>query len=496
EPWHRDNFDPCFRQLFIEGLVPAALVASSATVLILGLLRYRFGGQQGRQGRYASYGNYTSLLDQRSTQLQSRSQRQLHGQYGAVAPYADRRGSSQTTDSLTDNDGIDSDDNDGYDAARNLPGFETPAGSGMMNDGDADMLSRSSQRSVAPSTRDALLVTLTAVQAVLGLLLYRDASDAAHMSIYEIVLWIWATVLCAYLLCRRDVQAPSPSPHLRLVYLAALFIDFVKARTAILEYSRGQATAFPAITVAMASISLLLFVASFTQQRRRHGVPSDSPVGAQDTHPPAPEKTASIAQLLFFSWMDPMIWLGYKRPLEPKDVYDLMPEDRSAVICAKWRRDNREYARRNGGDNRSITLRLFWFFRYQLMLQCVWTLGNTVFVFTGPFLLKRILAYMEDTSIYTREQAFWCVAGLLAGGTISTVCQSQALWIGRKIGLHIKSIIVGEVYAKSLRRRDAASSEDPGAALEGDSSGDGDGDDGKDGDSEATSTGKITNLMA
>ncbi|KAJ2887652.1 Transporter of the ATP-binding cassette (ABC) [Coemansia asiatica] len=320
------------------------------------------------------------------------------------------------------------------------------------------------------------------------------------MSIYEIVLWIWAIVLCVYLLCRRNVLAPSPSPHLRLVYLVALFIDFFKARTAILAYYRGRIAAFPVIAALMASVSLLLFVASFTQQRRRHGRPSNAPVGAHDTRPPAPEKTASISQLLFFSWMDPMIWLGYKRPLEPSDVYELMPEDHSAAICAKWRRDNREYARRNGGDNRSITLRLFWFFRYRLMVQCIWTLGNTIFIFTGPFLLKRILAYMEDTSIYTREQAFWCVAGLLVGGTISTVCQSQALWIGRKIGLHIKSIIVGEVYAKSLRRRDAANSERSSSSFEGDSSNADDNDNDNDNDSdsngEATSTGKITNLMA
>ncbi|KAJ2602288.1 Transporter of the ATP-binding cassette (ABC) [Coemansia sp. RSA 1286] len=489
-PWHRDNFDPCFRQLFIEGLVPGAIVASSATVLLLGLLRYRFGGQ-GWQRSHASYNGHASLLGQRSTQLQH--QHQLNGQYGAVASYGDRRGSSQTTDSHAGYDDDESDENDCFNS-RLQPGSEDAADNSFAVNGSDDLLGDHGQGSLAPSTRDALLMTLTAAQAVLGFMLYQDSSHAEHMSIYEIVLWSWAIVLCTYLLCRKNTQTPSPSPHLRLIYLVAFFVDFVKARTAVLAYSRDEITAFPAIEASMAGISLLLLTASFTQQRRRHGRDSDSPAGAQDTHPPAPEMTASISQLLLFSWMDPMIWLGYKRPLEPTDVYDLMPEDHSAVICAKWKRENRDYVRRNGSDNRSITLRLFWFFRYRLMLQCIWTLGNTVFVFTGPFLLKRILAYMEDTSIYTREQAFWCVAGLLAGGTISTVCQSQALWIGRKIGLHIKSIIVGEVYAKSLRRRDAASSEGSSTSSEDDSSGDAD--ESKNEDSEATSTGKITNLMA
>ncbi|KAJ1837385.1 hypothetical protein LPJ73_007417, partial [Coemansia sp. RSA 2703] len=242
----------------------------------------------------------------------------------------------------------------------------------------------------------------------------------------------------------------------------------------------------------MALIAAVLLVSSLTQQRRRHGRPSNATTSTSDEYPQAPETTASVSQLLFFSWMDPMIWLGYKRPLEPKDVYDLMPQDHSAFVCARWRRENREYAYRNGGDNRSITLRLFWFFRYRLVLQCVWTLGNTIFIFTGPFLLKRILAYMEDPTIYTREQAFWCVAGLFVGGTISTVCQSQALWIGRKIGLQIKSIIIGEVYAKSLRRRDAANESSGSTGTDAESKDNDDDDE----SSEATSTGKITNLMA
>ncbi|KAJ1837388.1 hypothetical protein LPJ73_007416, partial [Coemansia sp. RSA 2703] len=287
------------------------------------------------------------------------------------------------------------------------------------------------------------------------------------------------------------IALPSPSPHLRLVYLAGFLVDIVRARTALLSYSRGEKDV-PYVEIAMSLIAAVLLVASLTQQRRRHGRPSNATTSTSDVYPQAPETTASVSQLLFFSWMDPMIWLGYKRPLEPKDVYDLMPQDHSAFVCARWRRENREYAYRNGGDNRSITLRLFWFFRYRLVLQCVWTLGNTIFIFTGPFLLKRILAYMEDPTIYTREQAFWCVAGLFVGGTISTVCQSQALWIGRKIGLQIKSIIIGEVYAKSLRRRDAANESSGSAGTDAETKDNGDDDE----SSEATSTGKITNLMA
>ncbi|KAJ2413971.1 hypothetical protein GGF47_005796, partial [Coemansia sp. RSA 2524] len=308
---------------------------------------------------------------------------------------------------------------------------------------------------VSVTIRNMIIVVLTTAQVVIAYGLYRDQIDGGKTG-YELGLWLWALVLCLYLFIRRSPHAPSPSPHLRLVYTIGLGIDVIKARTALLVYSRGAQVNFPIAHIMMAGFAVVLFMASFTQQRRLHGLPPSAPAGASEKHPPAPELTASIAQLLFFSWMDPMIWLGFRRPLEPKDLYDLMPEDHSELIYARWRADGRQYARAHRSDNRSLTQRLFWFFRFRLALQCLWTLGHTVFIFASPYLLKHILAYMEDPTLYSREQAFWYVTGLLAAGTLGTICQSQALWIGRKMGLQIKAIIIGEVYAKSLRRLDAA----------------------------------------
>ncbi|KAI8324897.1 hypothetical protein GQ54DRAFT_255639 [Martensiomyces pterosporus] len=435
QPWVRDDFDPCFRQLFIEHIVPGATATVSAAILALSLLRYA-RHQRRTPGSREGAAGYLPLIDDRRTGT--------HQGYGA-APLPTSAKGRRFADQEND-----SEDEDTFESGNRYPLSDTTA----------------------------VLTGLTVVQLVLVYVLYDQGSK--ETSALEVALWSWGLALCSYLFCRPHTRAPSPSPHLRLVYLAGSCIDFVRARSALLAYFRStQDAPLPVVEALMAIGSIVLLVASFTQQRRRHGLPANAPVGVSDEHPEAPERTASIAQLLFFSWMDPMIWLGYRRPLEPKDVYQLMPEDYSKRVCAEWRREERAYIRRHGGDKRSLTRRLFWFFRYRLALQCAWTLVNTVFIFTGPFLLKRILAYMEDPTMYTREQAFWCVSGLLVGGTIATVCQSQALWIGRKIGIQMKSIIIGEVYAKSLRRRDAASA---GEASEG--------------EDDMTSVGKITNLMA
>ncbi|KAJ2552092.1 Transporter of the ATP-binding cassette (ABC) [Coemansia sp. RSA 1878] len=486
-PWDGDNFDVCFRQRFIESMLPAAVIAASVAFLSIALARYYLCIPRAARQSTRNVG-YVSLLD-------SMRRRQRRNSYGATAAAPDvsdgiRRRSNWSNVS-------DSED----EINAHLANYTSRASTGVLESDSPDINAAMLQPfGVSVTIRNMIIVVLTTAQVVIAYGLYRDQIDGGKTG-YELGLWLWALVLCLYLFIRRSPHAPSPSPHLRLVYTIGLGIDVIKARTALLAYSRGAQVNFPIAHIMMAGFAVVLFMASFTQQRRLHGLPPSAPAGASEKHPPAPELTASIAQLLFFSWMDPMIWLGFRRPLEPKDLYDLMPEDHSELICARWRADGRQYARTHRSDNRSLTQRLFWFFRLRLALQCLWTLGHTVFIFASPYLLKHILAYMEDPTLYSREQAFWYVTGLLAAGTLGTICQSQALWIGRKMGLQIKAIIIGEVYAKSLRRLDAATGDAEEGMVTGSAAGTNEAADDStqsqdDSEGRMSSTGKITNLMA
>ncbi|KAJ1941689.1 hypothetical protein EC988_006695, partial [Linderina pennispora] len=373
-PWKRDDFDQCFRSLFIEKLLPASIVVLSVLVLVIRLVGNRRAQRYGQGG--ASEG-YLPLLD--GTRRGSGASRSRN-RYGATADSGAAAAASNPMGAFDDEELLSDSDDEAH--ARVLAADEALQ-----------------QHGRNPSRRDVVITFLAIIQIVLAYTVYDD-EPAGHTTLAEVMLWSWSIVLCVYMYFRSSTRTPSPSPHLRLLFTVGFFIDFVKTRSAILDYVDRKHTKhpvrFPAVEMAMAAISLVLFLASFTAQRRRHGLPANAPVGASQKHPEAPEKTASIMQLMFFSWMDPMIWLGYNRPLEPNDVYDLMPEDRSMRVCAEWYRDSRDYVRKHGSDDRSLTVRLLWFFRYRLLAQSLWTLVCTVFLFTGPFLLKRILRYIED----------------------------------------------------------------------------------------------------
>lgn len=47
---------------------------------------------------------------------------------------------------------------------------------------------------------------------------------------------------------------------------------------------------------------------------------------------PSREATASFPSRITFQWFWPLAYLGYKKPLEFKDLWDLNPEDKSRAV--------------------------------------------------------------------------------------------------------------------------------------------------------------------
>ncbi|KAJ2582515.1 hypothetical protein GGH95_001488, partial [Coemansia sp. RSA 1836] len=193
-PWRGDDFDPCFRQLFVEQLVPAAIATISVVALAVGFMSY----YQRRAGVRASALGYVPLLGGRSDQPTSRRQTG----YGAAA-----------STPLSDSDDNDYED---YDCCE---GDTIPAACSLADAHAAR--DRALEYQLPPSIRDMLLAVLCIMQLLLAFVLYSHRVKG-ELTTAEMALWLWATILCAYLFCRTSICVPSPSPHLRMVFFAGL----------------------------------------------------------------------------------------------------------------------------------------------------------------------------------------------------------------------------------------------------------------------------------
>lgn len=197
--------------------------------------------------------------------------------------------------------------------------------------------------------------------------------------------------------------------------------------------------------LAIADFSLLsaLFLIALTSRKGNKAVELEYEGDLE----PSREQTASVLSLASFGWVDGVVWRGYWKTYEMDAVWNLPPRDKAANVLA----DYRQLKKTN-----SLALHLLRYFRRTLIIQGLWACASGFLTFVPTLLLKAILEYVESPATVPKNAAWMWVGLLFVSGCASALADGQALWIGRKICIRLRAVIVGEIYAKALKRRAAA----------------------------------------
>lgn len=166
--------------------------------------------------------------------------------------------------------------------------------------------------------------------------------------------------------------------------------------------------------------------------------------------PPAREPLASALSLASFSWVDSIVWTGYKKTFELPDVWNLPRRDKAAAVLADYRQLKKTTI---------LAWHLLKYFKISLITQAAWACFSGFLTFAPTLLLRAILQYVEAPERTPRNSAWFFVILLFVSGAASALADGMALWLGRKLCIRLRAIIVGELYAKALRRRIGTSTE-------------------------------------
>ncbi|KAI9758557.1 MAG: hypothetical protein M1835_000589, partial [Candelina submexicana] len=167
----------------------------------------------------------------------------------------------------------------------------------------------------------------------------------------------------------------------------------------------------------------------------------------EDDLEPSQEPLASAFSLATFTWVDPIVWKGYIKAYELPEVWNLVPRDKAANVLADYRQVVK---------SSRLAWHLLKYFRWILIKQGAWAAFSGFFTFAPTLLLRVILQYVEDPRDKPANAAWFYVILLFVSGCVQALADGQALWIGRKMCIRVRAIIIGEIYAKALRRKAAA----------------------------------------
>ncbi|GAB2214047.1 hypothetical protein Droror1_Dr00018380 [Drosera rotundifolia] len=159
-----------------------------------------------------------------------------------------------------------------------------------------------------------------------------------------------------------------------------------------------------------------------------------------------PERHANIISRIFFSWMDPLLKLGAKRPLTEKDIWKLDTWDQTETLYSKFQSCWVEESHKVKpwllrAVNKSLGGRFWW--------AGFWKIGNDLSQFVGPLLLNSLLVSMQhgDPAWIGYIYAFSIFVGVVLG----VLCEAQYFQNAIRVGYRLRSTLIAAVFRKSLR---------------------------------------------
>jgi ABC-type multidrug transport system fused ATPase/permease subunit len=239
-------------------------------------------------------------------------------------------------------------------------------------------------------------------------------------------------------------RVPQIWNHTATIYGAVWLFDLFIFRSVFIHPS-SKLTQILVITEF--ALVTLLFGMSITTRKGNKTVVLEW----EDNIEPSIEPLASLFSIATFAWVDKIVWKGWKEPLEMPGVWNLLPKDKAAAVLADYRQLKKTTA---------LTWHLLRYFKSALLMQCLLGgLGGAV-AFAPTLLLKAILQYVEEPEGAPINVLWLFVIALPVLDMVRSFNENMALWIGRKVCIRVRAIIIGEIYAKALRRKASAGGKD------------------------------------
>ncbi|CDH48321.1 atp-dependent bile acid permease [Lichtheimia corymbifera JMRC:FSU:9682] len=405
EIWDGLDFSPCFRAAIIDTLIPIVLLLGSSSFILKAWFRSR---------RSFHSALYAPLKQHAVTS------------YGTTSP------------SLDDNQQDDQDDND------------TPSSSTIASNQSYEVplkrwsiynLTRLTGTLLQLGISAAALRALLAHEYTLDTEVEGSSSNLFTSSIADCVYWtcLLALSMGATFSSSSFIMA-TITKHVDILLLTNLVVQCVNMRSFFLVHYTNIDSIGYTRTIVSACVTLFMLAILIHEERGAPGQPIITDTG----RPMSTEMWASTYSKFMFSWVAPMLKEGYQRTLNADDLVELTPQNRAKNVLQKYQ------------HHRSPSL--FWgiirTYKKELATQAGWCILWNACLFGPPVFLNKIIKYIENPHPDEPPSIAYYVLLLFLSSASQALALQQALYIGRTLGVRVQAIIVGEVFAKALRKRE------------------------------------------
>ncbi|KAJ1916544.1 hypothetical protein H4219_003711 [Mycoemilia scoparia] len=170
----------------------------------------------------------------------------------------------------------------------------------------------------------------------------------------------------------------------------------------------------------------------------------------------SPEDEANIFSKLTFSWMSPLLSIGYKRPITADDLWPL-PKNYLPYMVADqfddaWNQEIKR-AEAKGGKSPSLLWAMAKTFGVQFGFAGFLKACQDVLQFTQPILLSRLINFVSSYSTENPQPmvyGYFYAVSMFVTATVQTLFLHQYFQYAMCTGIRVRSGLVTAIYSKSM----------------------------------------------
>ncbi|KAK6937713.1 ABC transporter-like, ATP-binding domain [Dillenia turbinata] len=168
-----------------------------------------------------------------------------------------------------------------------------------------------------------------------------------------------------------------------------------------------------------------------------------------------PYGEAGLFSLATLSWLNPLLSIGAKRPLELRDIPLLAPKDRAKtnykVLNSNWEKLKAE----NPSKQPSLAWAILKSFWKEAACNAVFAGLNTLVSYVGPYMVRYFVEYLDGIETFPHEG--YILAGTFFAAKLVETLTTRQWYLGVDIlGMHVRSALTAMVYRKGLKLSSSA----------------------------------------
>ncbi|KAK0714590.1 P-loop containing nucleoside triphosphate hydrolase protein [Lasiosphaeris hirsuta] len=193
---------------------------------------------------------------------------------------------------------------------------------------------------------------------------------------------------------------------------------------------------------------------------------------------PSPEETCSWFVVFFsYAWLTPLIWKGWRNPVEMEDLPKLPSYDEPLLLLARITAARKKHKK---------TLRTFLSFqKRELVTMSFWVGTAYAIEIISPFAMYQLLQYISAPRDAVLHPSLWIFL-LFAGPMCRSVAFQQYIFNSTRLVVRARSAMTQELYHRAMSSRELEDDVINNIATRGK----------KEDQTTSTSAGRLANLMA